>query len=147
MTTTRDEIESFLVEYQDSLTAFDAERSVAQWGMPGTMVSDAFVGTLSSPAEMVEGLKKSYPFYQSLGLASVGHTLLEQADLTARLTRIHVRWHFYDRDGALLTDGDYEYLLRREDDGRLKVYAAVAIDEMEKLAALAAAKGIEMPAN
>ncbi|GAA5088767.1 hypothetical protein [Nocardia iowensis] len=145
MTTTRDEIESFLVEYQESLSSFDADRAVAQWGAPGMIISDGFVGTLSSTSEMAEGLKQSYPLYQSLGLASVGHTLLEQADLTARLTRIHVRWHFYDRDGAELTDSDYEYLLRREDDGRLHVYVAVAIDEMEKLAALAAAKGIELP--
>ncbi|MFI6040433.1 hypothetical protein ACIA8C_02300 [Nocardia sp. NPDC051321] len=147
MTTTRDEIEAFLVEYQESLSTFDAERAVTHWGMPGMILSDTFVGTLSSTTEMAAGLKQSYPFYQALGLASVGHTLLEQADLTARLTRIHVRWHFYDSDGALLTDGDYEYLLRRDDDGRLKAYVAVAIDEMEKLTALAAAKGIELPTN
>ncbi|PXX68731.1 hypothetical protein DFR70_102416 [Nocardia tenerifensis] len=145
MTTTRDEIEAFLVEYQDSLSAFDAERSVAQWGTPGMIINDAFAGTLSSPEEMAAGLKQSYPFYQSLGLASVDHTLLEQADLTARLTRIHVRWHFYDGEGTKLTDGDYEYLLRRDDDGKLKVYVAVAIDEMEKLTALAVEKGIAMP--
>lgn len=96
---------------------------------------------------MAAGLEQSYPFYQSLGPASVGHTLLEQADLTARLTRIHVRWHFYGSDGALRTDGDYEYLLRRDDDGRLKAYVAVAIDDMEKLSALAAAKDIEMPTS
>ncbi|MBF6544133.1 hypothetical protein [Nocardia brasiliensis] len=147
MTTTRDEIESFLVEYRTGLSTFDAERSVALWGEPGMIVSDAFVGALSSTADMAEGLKQSYPFYQALGLASVGHTLLEQADLTARVTRIRVRWHFYDGDGTEMTDSDYEYLLRRDDDRRLHVHLAVAIDEMEKLAALAAAKGIEMPGN
>jgi hypothetical protein len=41
--TTREEIESYLVEYQEALSAFDAQRSVTQWGAPGTMVSDAYV--------------------------------------------------------------------------------------------------------
>ncbi|WP_431956747.1 hypothetical protein [Nocardia lijiangensis] len=60
--------------------------------------------------------------------------------------RVRVRWHFYDEDGNLLTDGDYEYLLRR-DEGRLHAYVAVAIDEREKLTQLAAAKGIDLPAS
>ncbi|WP_431956743.1 hypothetical protein [Nocardia lijiangensis] len=144
--TTRDEIESFLDDYQAALSAFDAERSAALWGTPGTILGDAFVGSLSTNAEMAQGLAQSYPFYQRLGLARVGHTLLEQVDLTPLIVRVRVRWHFYDEDGNLLTDGDYEYLLRR-DDGRLHAYVAVAIDEREKLTQLAAAKGIDMPAG
>ncbi|GAB2643422.1 hypothetical protein [Nocardia goodfellowii] len=141
--TTRDEIEVFLDEYQKALSTFDAERSAAQWGTPGTIVSDDFVGSLDSTAEMAAGLAQSYPFYQRLGLAGVGHTLLEKTDLTERIVRLRVRWHFHDAQGALLTDSDYEYLLRRDDDG-LHAYVAVAIDEREKLSRLAAAKGIDL---
>ncbi|MFE3444478.1 hypothetical protein ACFXNW_15730 [Nocardia sp. NPDC059180] len=142
--TTRDEIESFLDEYQAGLSAYDAEGSAALWGMPGTILSDAFVGSLHSRTEMAQGLSQSYPFYQQLGLARVDHTLLEQVDVTERIVRVRVRWHFYDDADDLLTDGDYEYLLRRDDDG-LHAYVAVAIDEMEKLTKLAADKGIQLP--
>ncbi|WP_040782493.1 nuclear transport factor 2 family protein [Nocardia pneumoniae] len=142
---TRDEIEAFLDEYQQALSSFDAERSATLWGTPGTIVSDRFVGSLSSRAEMAQGLRQSYPFYRALGLASVDHTLLGQVEITERITRLRVRWHFFDNAGELLTDSDYEYLLRRDDDGALRVYVAVAIDEMRKLTELAAAKGIELP--
>ncbi|MBF6226370.1 hypothetical protein IU470_14815 [Nocardia abscessus] len=144
---TRDEIEAFLVAYQQALSSFDAERSAALWGTPGTIVGDEFVGSLSSRADMAEGLRQSYPLYRALGLARVDHTLLGQVELTARITRLHVRWHFFDAAGALLTDSDYEYLLRRDDDDVLRVYVAVAIDEMRKLIELAAAKGIEIPGS
>ncbi|WP_280496153.1 hypothetical protein [Nocardia asiatica] len=142
---TRDEIEAFLVEYQQALSSFDAERSTALWGAPGTIVSDGFVGSLSSRSDMAEGLRQSYPLYRALGLARVDHTLLGQVELTERITRLHVRWHFFDAAGAILTDSDYEYLLRRDDDDVLRVYVAVAIDEMRKLTELAATKGIEIP--
>ncbi|WP_067473941.1 nuclear transport factor 2 family protein [Nocardia amamiensis] len=144
---TRDEIEAFLDEYQQALSSFDAERSATLWGMPGTIVSDGFVGSLSSRADMVQGLRQSYPFYRALGLASVDHTLLGQVELTERITRLRVRWHFFDQAGELLTDSDYEYLLRRDDDGLLRVYVAVGIDEMRKLTELAAAKGVELPGS
>ncbi len=142
--TTRDEIESFLDEYQAALSAYDAERSASLWGMPGTIVSDGFVGALHSRAELAQALSQAYPFYQQLGLARVDHTLLEHVELTASIARVHVRWHFYDDADELLTDGDYEYLLRRDDDGP-HAYVAVAIDEMEKLTKLAAEKGIQLP--
>lgn len=141
---TPDEIDEFLVEYQQALSSFDADRSVAQWGAPGMILSDTFVGALSSTAEMAQGLQQAYPLYRELGLASVGHTLLDHAELTDHITRIRVRWHMDAADGTRLVDTDYEYLLRRDGD-KLRAYVAVAIDEMEKLAELAAARGLELP--
>jgi hypothetical protein len=49
----------------------------------------------------------------------------------------------YDASGQLLTDGHYEYLLRRDND-RLRTYVAVAIDEQQKLAELAQRQGIDL---
>ncbi|MGI5220884.1 nuclear transport factor 2 family protein [Nocardia sp. CA-290969] len=140
----RGEVEAFLDEYQSTLSAYDAERTAALWGTPGTIVSGEFVGALHSREEMAQGLTQAHPVYQSLGLSRVDHTLLEYAELTPVLARVRVRWHFYDGDDALLTDSDYEYLLRRDDDG-WRTYVAVAIDEAEKLARLAADRGIRLP--
>ncbi|MFB8386011.1 hypothetical protein ACFC3F_02605 [Microbacterium sp. NPDC055910] len=138
------EIESFLNDYQDGLGTYDVARSVALWGVPGTILSDPFVGTVSSREEMAQGLEQSYPLYRQLGLKRVEHTLLERVDLTAAITRLRVRWHFYGAGDELLTDGDYEYLLRRDEEG-LRMYVAVSIDEAEKIAELAARKGVELP--
>ncbi|WP_280402852.1 hypothetical protein [Nocardia carnea] len=140
----RAELEAFLDEYQSALSAFDPERTAALWGMPGTIVGDEFVGALYTREEMAQGLAQAHPLYQLLGLSRVDHTVLEYAELTRALVRVRVRWHFYDGDDALLTDSDYEYLLRRDDEG-LRTYVAVTIDETEKLSRLAAERGIRLP--
>ncbi|MET8799643.1 hypothetical protein ABZV91_25015 [Nocardia sp. NPDC004568] len=140
----RAELESFLDEYQSTLSAYDAERTAALWGTPGTIVADDFVGALHSREEMAQGLAQAHPIYQTLGLARVDHTVVDYAELTGSLIRARVRWHFYDSDDALLTDSDYEYLLRRDDEG-LRTYVAVAIDEAEKLARVAADRGVRLP--
>jgi hypothetical protein len=93
---------------------------------------------------MTQGLAQAHPIYQMLGLARVDHTVVDYAELTGALLRVRVRWHFYDADDALLTDSDYEYLLRRDDDG-LRTYVAVAIDEAEKLARVAVDRGVRLP--
>ncbi|MEU1983881.1 hypothetical protein [Nocardia sp. NPDC019395] len=140
----REELEAFLDEYQSTLSAYDAERTAVMWGTPGTIVGDDFVGALHSHEEMAQGLAQAHPIYQMLGLARVDHTVIDYVRLTGSLVRTRVRWHFYDGDDALLTDSDYEYLLRRDDDG-FRIYVAVAIDEAEKLSRLAAERGIRLP--
>ncbi|MGW5387074.1 hypothetical protein [Nocardia sp. NPDC003963] len=140
----REELDAFLDEYQSTLSAYDAERTAALWGTPGTILGDDFVGALHSREEMAQGLAQAHPIYQMLGLARVDHTVIEYAELTDALIRARVRWHFYDSDDALLTDSDYEYLLRRDDEG-LRTYVAVAIDETEKLSRLAAGRGVRLP--
>jgi hypothetical protein len=141
--TSSEELEAHLRAYQDALSSYDAKRTAELWGVPGTIVSDTFVGALDSRAAMAAGLEQSYPIYQRLGLHHVEHQTLDRVDLTDRLLRVHLRWLFYDAAGELLTDGHYEYLLRRDDDG-LRTYVAVAIDEQQKLAELAQRKGIDL---
>ncbi|HJV12710.1 MAG TPA: hypothetical protein VJ625_02370 [Propionibacteriaceae bacterium] len=143
MAVSNEELEAHLRAYQDALSAFDAKRSAELWGVPGTIVSDTFAGSLDTHEEMAAGLQQSYPLYQRLGLHHVDHETLERVHLTERLLRIRVRWLFYDAAGQLLTDGHYEYLLRRDDEG-LRTYVAVAIDEQEKLIQLAQRQGIDL---
>jgi hypothetical protein len=138
-----DELEAHLSAIEQALSSFDAKRTAGLWGVPGTIISDAFVGALDSRDAMAAGLEQSYPVYQRLGLHHVEHQTLHRVDLTDRLLLVHVRWLFYDSAGDLLTDGHYEYILR-QDDGELRTYVAVAIDEQETLTQLAQRKGIDL---
>jgi hypothetical protein len=137
------DVEDFLTRYQSALSAYDAEAAVGLWGVPGTLITDSFAAALDSREQMAQGLTQSYPLYRALGLSRVDHTVIERANLTHRMVRLHVRWHFYGEDDEHLVDGDYEYLLRRDDDG-LHAYVAVAMDAAEKLAELARRKGIDL---
>ncbi|WP_370616918.1 hypothetical protein [Mumia sp. Pv 4-285] len=138
-----DDVSRFLTAYGDSLAAFDAERSAALWGTPGTIVSDTFAASLDSRQEMVEGLRQSYPLYRALGLVGVRFEVEEAVDLTDVLVRVRVRWLFDGEGGELLADSTYEYLLRRDADG-LHAYVSVDIDAQEKLADLARRKGVDL---
>ncbi|MCC6705117.1 MAG: hypothetical protein IT334_09575 [Thermomicrobiales bacterium] len=139
------EIERYLARYGDALAAFDAETSASLWGLPGRIVSDTAAIALDARDQMVTGLRSSYPLYQALGLGSVGHTVLERADLTERIVRLRVRWHFYDVDGVHMTDSDYEYVLRVDEDG-LHAYCSVGIDDLVKITELAERRGVDLSA-
>jgi hypothetical protein len=140
------DIIDYLDRYAATLTAFDAEAAAELWSTPGMIVDDRFSGVLDSRAAMAEGLRQSYPLYERLGLASVTYDILDLVRMTDSITQVHVRWLFYDSDGELLIDSTSYYILRREDDG-LRACVCVQTDDLEKLQALAARHGIELPEN
>lgn len=142
-TVLRSRLERYFTDYGNALASFDAERSAALWGTPGTIVSDDFVGTVTSREEMATGLQQSYPLYRRLGLGGVRFKIVEVAELTQRIIRVKVRWLFDDVDGDLLTDSSYEYLLRDDPDG-LHAYVSIGLDDASKLRELAQRKGVSL---
>lgn len=137
-------IDDYLTRYAASLTDLDADAAADLWSTPGMIVDDRFSGVLESRDAMVEGLQQSYPLCKQLGLASVGYELLRQEDLSDALTLEHVRWIFFDGGGEQLTDSISYYLHRRDGDG-LSACVCIQTDDLEKLQALAAERGIEFP--
>lgn len=125
---TADLLDAYFSDYARTLGAMDAEATAALWGEPGMMVTDDFVGTVATRAELAEGLAAAHPQYREQGLARATHTLVEHAALSDRLLRAHVRWHFWKADGSPIVDADFEYLLRRDDDG-LRAHVATLLGE------------------
>lgn len=139
-----DRIEQYLARYAASLTEFDAEAAFELWSTPGMIADDRVSGVLDTREEMVAGLKQSYPLYRELGLASVGHELLDANELSDRLVLVKVRWLFRDADGDLLTDANSYYLLRDDDAAGLQACVCVETDSAEHLQALAEERGIDL---
>lgn len=139
-----DRIEQYLARYAASLTEFDAEAAVELWSTPGMIADDRVSGVLDTREEMVAGLKQSYPLYRELGLASVGHELLDANELSDRLVLVKVRWLFRDAEGDLLTDATSYYLLRDDDAAGLQACVCVETDSAEHLQALAVERGIDL---
>ncbi|WP_029261308.1 MULTISPECIES: hypothetical protein [unclassified Microbacterium] len=139
-----DRIEQYLARYAASLTEFDAEAAVELWSTPGMIADDRVSGVLDTREEMVAGLKQSYPLYRELGLASVGHELLDANELSDRLVLVKVRWLFRDAEGELLTDANSYYLLRDDAAAGLQACVCVETDSAEHLQALAEERGIDL---
>lgn len=143
MSINQDQINDYLDRYAASLTSFDAETAAGLWAIPGVIVDDRFSGVLESRDQMVQGLEQSYPLYQKLGLASVGYEVLDENHLTNNLVLVQVQWKFFDEKGELLTDSNAYYLLRVEDK-ELRAAVCIQTDDLEKLQALAASRGIDL---
>lgn len=136
-------VEAMLTAYQSALSNYDAKGSAALWGTPGMMLNDEMAGVLDDRKKMADGLASSYPFYKALGLDRVEHTLNEVEQLSERVVRVFLTWHFFAGDTKLV-DGDYHYVMRDDEEG-LRMYVAISVDEVPRLRQLADERGVPFP--
>ncbi len=129
----------FWTTYGRALVEGDVETTVSRYGFPCMAMADEFVGTLAGPDELRAALGQAAGYYAQFGAAEVRPEVLGVDEISDKLTRVRLRWHFLRADGVELVATNHEYTWRATDDGP-KIHLTVAIDEAEKLAALAAAQ-------
>lgn len=138
--TTVSSTEEFVAAFARALQARDASACSALWGRAGIVLADRFEAIADEPRELEPFLAGAWPIYDFLDLARVEHRILEAVALTDSIERVLVRYSFFDAAGAHLTDGDFEYVLRREE-GRLRCHVGVNVSAEPNLTALALSRG------
>lgn len=100
-----EEVADFVASFADALVRRDEAGCAAHWGRAGMVLADLFETTATDPAQLEPFLARAWPIYDFLDLARIDHHIVERVALTASITRVGVRYSFYDSTGAHLTDG------------------------------------------
>jgi hypothetical protein len=128
--------EEFWTAYGKALVDGDVETTVAHYGFPCMAMADDFVGALAGPDELRAALARASGYYAQIGAVAVRPEILGVDEISEKLTRVRLRWHYHGADGQLLVTTDHEYTWRATPQGP-RIHLTVAIDEAQKLAALA----------
>jgi hypothetical protein len=131
----RERLEAMFTAYGDGLAALDVGRIVPFYGYPCMMLTDSFVGALSSADELTPALRQANGLYRRFGVDAVRHRLVTVDAVTDKITRVGVRWTFL-RAGEALLESDVEYLMRAGDDSEPRIHVVVSIDEEDRPAEL-----------
>lgn len=133
-------VDAFVEEFARALERRDDGGCAALWGRGGLVLADRFEAVADDPAELRPFLAGAWPVYDFLDLRRIEHRILERVELTGAITRVLVRYSFFDGAGEHLVDGDFEYVLRRGVAGVL-CHVGVNISAEPNLAALAERRG------
>ena len=134
------DVDGFVDRFAAALVRRDAPGCADLWGDAAMIVADQFAATPTTRQELESFLAHAWPIYDYLDLARIDWQIVDRVELSESMTRIRVQFAFYDRAEAHLTDGQFEYLLRRDSAG-LRCYVGVNIDAEPNLAGLARNRG------
>ena len=95
---------------------------------PAIVVTDERSVVFGSRDEVIDGFAAVVTRYWASGVVPAGYTLEHETVLTANLREIAVEWRHCDAAGRIRFRDHNRYLLRRENDGTLRIHIAVVVD-------------------
>jgi hypothetical protein len=118
-------VQEFLDEMAAALTSGDGKAAAALWSLPAILISDAGVESVDTVEQLEELFGGAREHYNELGITSTRGEIEDVDWLTEMIVRVDVRWPWLDKNGDRQGSECSSYVLRRGDDGRLRMHVAV----------------------
>jgi hypothetical protein len=118
-------VQEFLDEFAAALTTGDGKAAADHWSLPALIVSDAGSESITSVEQLEEMFGGAKAQYNARGITSTRGEIEDVDWLTESIVRVDVRWPWLDSRGREVGSESSSYLLRRAEDGRLRLHVAV----------------------
>ena len=118
-------VQEFLDEMARALTSGDGEAAARLWSLPAVLVGDDLVEPVTSKEQLAKMFGGAKAQYNAIGITDTRGEIERLEWLTDRIAVVHVRWPHLDAEGEEHGEESSSYLLRRDDDGRLKLHVAI----------------------
>lgn len=118
------EVQGLLDRLATAVTIGDGLTAASLWSLPAFVIGDNHEWAVQSALELVAFFDGAKAHYNQRGIGGT-HAQIERLEwITERLALVRVRWPWLDADGREVGEETSSYLLKRDDDGALKLRAA-----------------------
>ena len=119
------EIQSFLERFARSLTAGDGKAIAKLWNVPAYVLGDTMAQAVNTREEVEKFFSGAKDEYNKRGIVSTRPDVFGLEWITDRLAVVDVRWPYLDGRGDEKGEEVSTYVLKRDDDGELKLHVAL----------------------
>ena len=121
----RADVQKFLDQMGRAVTSGDGATVAKMWEAPGLVLGDEMSMAVSSTAELARFFGGAKEQYNQRGITDTRAEVVRLYWPTGRIAIVEVRWPYLDAKGAERGSETSTYTLWRNDDGELKMRAAV----------------------
>jgi ketosteroid isomerase-like protein len=118
-------VEDFINRYADALIAGDGRTIAAMWESPALVLADSGVTYVSSAFEVERFFTSAKDQYFARGVVSAHPEIVREDWATPRIVVVDALWHNLDSRGAEVAREASTYMLRRSDEGELKLHVVL----------------------
>ena len=119
------EIQAVLNQLSHALTAGDGRTAAVFWQAPALVLGDDHELAVAAPAEFERFFGGAREHYHQRGITDTHADIVRLEWITGRIALVTVRWPYLDAQGNELGGETSTYVLRRDDDGALKLRVAL----------------------
>lgn len=125
-----DNVRRFLEALGKHLSEADVAGVARSWEVPAVVLSDEGVLVVSNPKEIEAFFAQATEWYRARGLVATRPVLHSLDVLSARLCSVDVQWLAFDAEGVEKTSERSRYILRTDDDDRLRIRVALTTTQV-----------------
>jgi ketosteroid isomerase-like protein len=118
-------VQAYLDKYAKALTSGDGKTIATMWEVPALVLADDMSKGVYVPAEVEAFFAGAKDEYNKRGIVDTKAVIEREEWLTDRMVSVDVRWPYIDGRGQTTGSESSTYVLRRGDDGALKMRVAL----------------------
>jgi len=118
-------VQDFLDRFAGALTAGDVATVASLWATPALVLGDPMAQVVGSRQEIEHFFGGAKDEYNKRGITGTRADIQRLEWATERIAIVTVRWPYLDSRGRERGEESSTYILRRDDQGDLKLHAAV----------------------
>ena len=119
------DVQEFLHRFAWAITSGDGRAAATLWALPTLIIGDDSVQTVMDRDELERMLGGVRQHYNATGIHDTRAEIQQVEWWSERMALVHVRWPHLDASGQERGAEHSTYLLRRDDQGELRVHVAV----------------------
>lgn len=101
--------------------------------IPCTMLSDDTTTVFNDFSKLEGFFNQGLSFYRQFGIAHVRADVWSRQQLTPRICKVKVHWHYSDAFKQPIYDCDYHYVLKLDKYNQWKIMLSVSVNEKERM--------------
>jgi ketosteroid isomerase-like protein len=119
------DVQAFLDRMARALTAGDGRTVATMWETPALVVGDEMLMAVRTAAEVERFFSGAKEQYNKMGITDTRADITRLSWATHRIAIVTVRWPYVDAHGEEVGEETSTYTLKRNQNGELKLCAAV----------------------
>lgn len=126
-------VNEFFDTYASALESFDTKAMAQHYVLPCLFISDDN-STVFTEASKLEGLfNQGTGFYKQFGIAHARPEVWSKRAWTDKIIKAKVNWQYFDAENQPIYDCDYQYILKVDKQGKIKIEVSVSVNEKERM--------------
>ncbi len=127
------DIVEFFTDYKDILESYSPKQVAENYDFPFLFISDQSKSMYVQQSELEELFRQMSMQYKQYNITKARFDILFSRKVTDQIFYVEVKWDFLYPNEEKVYDCHYNYTIRKEASGKLKISSLISVDEHIKL--------------
>ncbi len=127
------QLNTFFDQFALALENYDTKTMAHLYEMPCTLLSDDATTVFTEPVKLEGFFNRGASVYKQVGVYKVRAEIWNRQIWTQKMLMVKMKWRYANQLGEEIYTCDYNYIMKQDREGNLKIVMSVSLNEKEQM--------------